>query len=308
MSSVEKAMEPNEEFEVEIIDPTPEEDKNRTALPEETPEEVEARAKEMDDYGDRVQKRFGELTHRFHDERRAKEEAIRARDEADQFAQKVYEENERLKQTLNNGYGEYITTYSQRLDYAQALAEATYKQGHESGDTDKMMAAQRAFSEIAAERAKLATFSNPVNNTHSERPERLTQRQEPERISQEAVYEPAPEMADPQTEAWYARNPWFNQDDEMTALALGVHSKILKEGVIEPSSNEYFERIDREVRQRFPEKFGKPRKTSPVAPAGRTTTATKKVTLTTSEVERAKKMGIPLERYAREKAKLMEAN
>jgi len=301
--------EDNDDIEIEVIDPTPEEDKGRKALPPETDDETEARAKEMDSYSDRVQKRIGELTHRLNDERRAKEQALREKEEADQFAQRTYEENHRLQQTLGNGYGVYVNEFASRLNAAQELAEITYKQAYESGDTEKMVAAQRAFSDIAVQRSKLDNMSSPVPQQepqYAPQNQVLTNYQEPAYSPPTPSYEPEPDFVDPRTEEWHLRNPWFGKEQDMTSLALGVHGKLVEQGH-SPSSPEYFAAIDREMQVRFPEKFGKPRKSSPVAPAGRVS-ATKKVTLTQSEVDRANKYNIPLERYAREKAKLMESN
>jgi hypothetical protein len=135
----------------------------------------------------------------------------------------------------------------------------------------------------------------------------LTKEAKPETIAPEAPYEATSDFADPRTEEWHARNAWFGQDEDMTTLTMGIHGRLVRQGV-EPASNEYFAAIDKEVRLRFPEKFNKPRKSSPVAPAGRSS-ATRKVSLTPTEVARANKYGIPLERFAAEKAKLsMESN
>lgn len=300
-----------EEIEIEVVDPTPAEDKGREALPPLTQEEEDVRSREMDDYSKRVQSRIGEMTHRIHDERRAKEQAMREKDESEAMAQQLFEENQRLQQTLAWGRQEYINTFNDKLNAAQELAEATYRQGAESGDTEKMVAAQRAFSEIATQRARLQSMMGdappPQQNSQQfvQQPpqEVLTQTQQAEYIpeQQEEV------AVDPVAEDWHMRNPWFGQDKDMTDLTMKTHGRLAAEGV-EIGSDQYWRALDQAIHSNFPEKFGKPRRTSPVAPAGRVPSTAKKVTLTPSEVARANKFGIPLERYAREKAKLMETN
>lgn len=287
------------EYEIEIEGDADESEGNETEGFTESAEEAKARSTEMDEYGKKVQKRIGELTFKA-------KEAERKAQEADEYAQSVFEENQKLKQTLEWGRGEYINEFSAKLNAAQELAEQTYRQAYEAGDPEKMVQAQRAFSEIAVQRAKLASMPPPVELDKEAKYEKpLTKQAKPETIAPE-VSEPATDFVDPKTEAWHSRNSWFGQDEAMTALTMGVHGKLVGQGV-EPASDEYFAAIDKEVRLRFPEKFGKPRKTSPVAPASRST-ATRKVTLSPTEVARANKYGIPLERFAAEKAKLMESN
>lgn len=288
------------EYEIEIEGEADESEGTTTEGFTESTEEAKARSTEMDEYGKKVQKRIGELTFKA-------KEAERKAQEADEYAQSIFEENQKLKQTLEWGRGEYINEFSAKLNAAQELAEQTYRQAYEAGDPEKMVQAQRAFSEIAVQRAKLASMPPPVELEKEAKYEKpLTKQAKAETIAQEESFEPAENLVDPKTDAWHSRNSWFGQDEAMTALTMGVHGKLVGQGV-EPASDEYFAAIDKEVRLRFPEKFSKPRKTSPVAPAGRST-ATRKVTLTPTEVARANKYGIPLERFAAEKAKIMESN
>jgi hypothetical protein len=296
------------DIEIEIEDLSADEEVGETGNFKESAEDSKARSNEMDEYGKRVQKRISELTFKAEEAKREAVEALKKVKEADDYAQNVFEENQRLKQTLEWGRGEYINEFSAKLNAAQELAEQTYRQAYEAGDSDKMIQAQRAFSEIAVQRSRLASMpapSAPEEEPKYEKP--LTKAAKAETIAPEVSYEEPPtEFADPRTEEWHTRNSWFGQDKDMTALTMGVHGRLIEQGV-EPASSEYFTAIDKEVRLRFPEKFNKPRKTSPVAPAGRTT-ATRKVSLTPTEVARANKYGIPLERFAAEKAKLMESN
>ena len=116
------------------------------------------------------------------------------------------------------------------------------------------------------------------------------------------------DLRDVKAEEWAARNPWFGADEEMTSLAYGLHAKLVNSGV-DPQSDDYYAAIDKRVRDVFPDYFGKqkPRTSSPVAPASRNT-AGKKVTLTATQVALAKRLGVPLEQYAKHVAKLEQRN
>lgn len=300
-----------DDIEIDIVDDTPEEDQNRVPLPELTEEEQLAQAEEMDKYSSkRVKERYNQLTHRYHDERRAKEEAARRAEEATNFAKQVYEENKRLKDTLEWGRNEYYNEINARLDTAQQLAEKAYREAYEAGNTDDLIKAQNARDEIILKRAQMANMPAPVPQDKFE----FSAREEPPQVISQPTPEPRPEnnyqedlqyenVPDIKAEEWAARNSWFGKDDEMTALALGVHKKLVSNGY-DTDSDDYYAAIDQRMREVYPNKFGKPRP-SPVAPAGRTT-ATKKVTLTKSQVDLAKKFRIPLEVYAKEYAKTME--
>ena len=119
---------------------------------------------------------------------------------------------------------------------------------------------------------------------------------------QPAPIQPSAPPVDAKAEEWAARNPWFGEDTEMTSLAYGLHSKLVNSGV-DTQSDDYYAAIDKRMREVYPEYFGKAKKSSPVAPAGRST-STKKVTLTATQVALAKRLGVSLEDYAKHAAKL----
>lgn len=286
------------DVEIEIVDDTPEEDKGREPIKAEVKEEPED---ELDNYSEKVQKRINQLNHRYHDERRAKEALARQNEEALRLARTVYEENERLKQTLTWGQQEYAREAEAKIDFAQKLAEDKYRKAYETGDTDGVLEAQRALNEAAIQKAQLqnqiaaavqqSTLQTPNNQVYSS----------PEQQYYEQPAPPPPR--DSRAEEWAARNPWFGKDEEMTSFAYGLHQKLVNNGV-DPTSDEYYQKIDNRIREVFPQNFQKARKSSTVAPASRST-GSRKVTLTASQVAIAKRLGVPLETYAKYAAKEM---
>lgn len=261
-------------------------------------EEQQARAQEMEQYSKRVQARIDELTKKYHDERRAKEEL-------ETFAKQVYEENQKLNDTLAWGRNEYIKTLNEKFEAAQKLAEYAYRQAYEAGDADGILKAQQARDEIVLQRAKYANLPPPIpdNEFKFAEPAPMPQpvQQQREEISQEPLQTEV--VPDTKAQEWAERNgSWFGKDDEMTATALGVHKRLVSQGV-DTQSDEYYVALDKRMAELYPEKLGKPRRSSPVAPAGRSPAA-KKVMLTKEQVAFATRFNIPLDRYAKEYAKL----
>ena len=285
------------EVEVEIVDDTPEEDKGREPLKTEVKDEQED---ELENYSEKVQKRINQLNHRYHDERRAKEALVRQNEEAIRLARTVYEENERLKQTLSWGQQEYAREAEAKIDYAQKLAEDKYRKAYETGDTDGVLEAQRELNEAAIQKAQL-------QNQIAAAVQQTTLQQQNNQVysapEQQYYEQPAPAPRDTRAEDWASRNPWFGKDEEMTSFAYGLHQKLVNNG-IDPTSDEYYQKIDSRMREVFPQNFQKSRKSSTVAPASRST-GSKKVTLTASQVAIAKRLGVPLETYAKYAAKEM---
>ena len=285
------------EIEVEIVDDTPDEDRGRKPLQAETDQEQED---ELDNYSEKVQKRINQINHKYHDERREKERLAREHAEAVRIAQAIYEENERLKSTLTWGQQEYTKVAEGQLDIAQQLAQDKFRRAFESGDTEGVLEAQNELSSLAAQKSQLQNFGPPMPPVYE------PQYQQPLQNIQNPVYNnvntaPEPVPRDYKAEEWASRNPWFGQDKEMTAFAYGLHEKLVESG-IDPTSDEYYQKVDSRLREVFPNNFQRPKKTSTVASVGRTT-APKKVTLTASEMAIAKRLGVTPERYALYKQK-----
>lgn len=232
--------------EIEIVDDTPEEDRGRVPLKTEEEEHEE----ELDKHSLNVKKRINQLSHKYHDERRAKEEALRQNEEAIRLAQNILAENERLKQTLSWGQQEYVNEVNAKIDYAQRLAEDKYRKAYESGDTEALLTAQKELQETAIQKARMENFTPPVAQSAPE--QNSLQREEsqvysPQNVSPERQQAPA---RDVKAEEWAARNPWFGADEEMTSLAYGLHAKLVNSGV-DPQSDEYYAAIDKRVRDVF---------------------------------------------------------
>jgi hypothetical protein len=286
-----------DDIQVEITDDTPVKDRNRK--PSAPPEEVTD--DELSEYSDKVQKRIKQFTKGYHDERRKAEAAQREREEAVRLAQKLIEENNQLKESVNKNQELLLEQAKAKTKAEFEAAQASAKRAHEEGDSEKVAAAQAALATAAARMERVANIKPPA-----------LQQQENTVKTQPS----APEATvDDRALKWQQDNQWFGQDDEMTSLALGLHQRLVKEGV-DPRSDEYYDRINRRMRQLFPDKFdedfeeedpkpaAKPRRSNVVAPASRST-APRKVVLTASAVALAKRLGLTPEQYARQVAEDM---
>ena len=293
-----------DQLEIEIEDDTPEEDRGREPMPKPIVEELEQ--DELDAYDDRVKERLKQMRKVWHDERRAKEAAYREQQEAVQYARRVYEENRRLKETLEKGGAEYASMLQSSAAMQLEAAKRAYKEAYENGDSDKMVEAQEALQMANLRMMQAKNFRTPTLQTAE------TTVQTP----QEPARQPVQSQLDPRLAAWQERNPWYGTDDEMTAAALGLHEKLKKAGEVEIGSDDYYAILDKTIRRRFPEHFGEPESQAPsvtrskpstvVAPATRSTSP-KRIRLTASQVAIAKKLGLTADQYARELIR-MEAN
>lgn len=299
-----------EDIEFEIQDDIPEEDKDpvtgkeREPMPQELVQELEQ--DELEDYSEKVKSRLKQMKKVWHDERRAKESAFRERLAAEEFAKKLLEENKKLKENLSSGEKSFIDTAKNAAQLELEMAKRHYKEAYESGESDQIVEAQ----------TKLAEANYKLQKVNDYRPSL----QQPE-IDVNIPTQQAPvARPDPKASSWQERNSWFGQDPEMTSAALGLHQKLVDSGM-NPTSDEYYQRIDSTMRRRFPEYFGdetsdgggKPvqrTETKPatvVAPASRSTSS-KKIVLTKSEVNLAKKFGLTPQQYAMEKQRLEKQN
>jgi len=271
-------------IEIEIIDDTPEEDQGRKPLTEPVAEPTDD---ELAKYDEGVQKRIKKLSHGYHDERRAKEAALREREEALKYARYLVDENSKLKDSLGGHTRLLVDTAKQNAELALEDAKRNYRAAYDAGDAEKIVESQEQLTQAKIRLDKVENFQLPSASS-------------PASVTKPLPAEP---VADPKAVAWREQNKWFGQDEEMTSFALGVHEKLVKSGV-DTQSEEYYDRINSRIREKFPENFEAPkRRTSIVAPASRSV-APKKITLTQTQVALAKKLKIPLELYAR---KVMEA-
>ena len=311
----EKAAE--EKFEVEIEDDTPQEDRGRKPMKEPVEEVTD---EELATYDEKVQKRIKKFTRGYHDERRAKEQAFREREAAEDFAKQVFTENKRLQQQLSTGSQAYIEQSKSAAQIELDAAKEKYKKAYEAADPDTIVAAQEAIAR-ATLKIDRAEGMRPIRNEEREYQPPARQAEEPPRVS-------------PRTQKWVDRNnDWWGIDDEMTMTAMGIDRKLQKEyGADYVGTEEYFKTIDKTMRKRFPEHFESdqsyeeddpplkkrasepeeeyedtPRRatriTSPVAPATRSTPPNR-IRLKASEAATARRLGVPIEEYARQVALL----
>ena len=278
----------DDDFEVEVVDDTPKADRNRKAS--EPPEDVTD--DELEDYSDKVRKRIQHFSKGYHDERRAKEEAHRQSQELERVTQQLMEENKKLKGNVNKNQTALLEQAKKNASIESDNAKRAYKEAYESGDSDAVLDAQDKLTNAKLKSERLANFKLPPL-------------QETETPVQKEVEQLAPAVkVDERAADWQKTNSWFGDDDEMTSLALGLHNKLVKQGV-SPQSDEYYESIDTRMRQVFPDNFEdaepKRKKTQVVAPATRSTSP-RKVTLTRTQVQIAKRLGLTPEQYAKQVA------
>ena len=276
--------------EIEVVDDTPEEDRNRKPMVE-PPKEITD--DELSKYDESVQKRIKHFSKGYHEERRAKEAAQREKDEAFKFAQSLLAENEQLKGSVNQNQTALLEQAKRVVGNEIEDAKRKYKEAYESGDSDRLVEAQEALTN-----AKIR--ADKVNNF---KPTPL----QPRETAVQSNLQPTQQApVDEKLLAWQDNNQWFGTNKRMTAYALGVHEDLVGEG-IPAGSAEYYRRIDSDIRSRFSDQFGadesvdaKPQRTKSnvVAPATRST-APKKIVLTQSQVNLAKRLGLTNEQYAR---------
>jgi len=278
------------EPEVEVVDDTPEQDRGRKPM-DEAPKDVTD--DELAKYDESVRKRIQHFTKGYHEERRAKEAALREREEAFRLAQQIVEENRRLKGSLSTNQNALLEQAKRNVANDMEEARRQYKTAYESGDSDALVAAQEAMTSAKLKADRINSFRPPAL-------------QEEQNVVQTRQQVPQEQPVDSKLASWKDENQWFGENKRMTAYALGLHEDLVSEG-IPAGTDEYYRRINSDIRERFPDQFesGKqadaqtPSRTSNnVAPATRST-APKKIVLTKTQVELAKRLGLTNEQYAR---------
>ncbi len=290
------------DVEIEVIDDTPERDRGRKPLEKEVADPTD---EEIDSYSAGVQARIKELTHARHDERRQKEAVAREKAELERLAQQLINENNRLKQSYNEGQEVLVNSARKEAETELDAARRKLKEAQEAFDTDAIIAAQEALAEAKWKVEEAKRF----------RPQALQPTENPVQTQQQPQTQVQP---DEKSLRWQAKNQWFGQPgfEEYTSYALGLHQKLVTGGV-DPRSDEYFDQIDGRMKSKFPELFGnedKPKTvevqkkpTTVVAPATRTT-GVGKIRLTQTQVALAKKLGLTPQQYAAQVAKLENQN
>ena len=300
--NLENEVEETTEIEVEIEEaPVEQKQEVETKVEESKPEateEVEAENSdtEIDKYSAGVQKRIDQLTKKYRDEEKAREEALQLREEAVKYAQQVKDENEKLRKSLDDNEGVLLNQAKTRIEAQIAQANANYKTAYEAGDPDKLLEAQSELTRLQNEQYRVSNFKAP-------------KREEPEPVPTEVPKQEAqPEPAKPPQRAldWADKNTWFMEDKRMTGFAYGVHEELVTKGV-EPNSEQYYNEIDAAMKEAFPTKFEvvaeesappQPQAGNVVAPPSRTSKKPRKVKLTPTAAALAKRLGLTAEQYA----------
>jgi hypothetical protein len=288
------------EVEIEVEDDTPPEDRGRK--PSEPPQDVTD--EELENYSEKVKSRIKHFSKGYHDERRAKEAALREREALEDYAKNLIAENNKLKGSVDQSHNSLIQSAKKQVEGELAMAKKQYKEAYESGEPDAILEAQTSLN----------TAQIRMERVNGLKPKQIQALQPKETAVQTQVNAPQPQVQrDVKAETWRDDNPWFGSDDEMTAFALGLHNKLTKEGV-DPQSDTYYEKINSRMRQVFPDQFddgiedepasAQRKSSNVVAPATRST-GPKKIRLTQSQIAIAKKLGVPLETYAKQAAELM---
>jgi hypothetical protein len=292
-----------EKFEFEIEDDTPPEDRGREPMPKEIVDELDN--DELEEYSDNVKTRLKQMKKVYHDERREKETALREHQEALAYAKRLMEENNALKGRLTQGEQIFVETAKNAAELELSAAKKAYKDAYDLGDADQLIEAQDRLYKAQSKLQKVEDFV-------------------PSRHEQETDVQPVSNSVprpDQRAVAWQERNDWFGKDEEMTSLALGLHQKLVNQyGASYPSTDEYWKKVDDTMRRRFPEHFEerdpapaqdtKPQREKPapvVAPATRSI-GSKKIKVSQTAVNTAKRLNVPLEKYVQEMMKLEGRN
>lgn len=298
-----KAEDKQPEVIIEIEDDTPEEDRNKQPLPQNLKEELENDGLEIEQYDENVKKKLKQMKKVWHDERREKEAALREQQAAVMYAQKLREENLKMQQAIKAGGEAYANTVASAAEMQLKMAEQAYKEAYESGDSDKIVEANKALQQ--ANLNSLQAKNMQANSLQQQNVE-VQPQYEP---VQPVVQAPRP---DEKALDWQERNPWFGQKRSMTAFAFGVHEELKDSGIV-IGSDRYYRELDKAIRKRFPDEFederpdARKKVSTVVAPATRST-ASNKVKLTQSELNLAKKFNLTPEQFALEKLKLERQN
>ena len=256
----------------------------------------EDNSKQIEEYSEGVKKRIAKLTKRMREAERQKEEALR-------YADSVKQERDKFKTTADSLDKNYVAEMEGRITSSLAAAQEKLRAARQNEDPKAETEALTAISQLGYEQGKLAelkTQHQMQETAAKEKPvEQLNLYQQPQRQAQTSP--------DPRAEEWATNNEWFGKDSAMTYTAFDLHRKLTEEEGIDPRSEEYYTEIDKRIRLEFPHKFDTPKEnkvskpTQTVASATRSTkTSRKSVRLTSSQVAIAKKLGVPLEEYAKQ--------
>ena len=274
-----------EKVEVEQVEEKPVETKT-----EETKDE---KADELKTYSEGVQKRIAKLTRKMREAERQKEEAL-------QYAQSVKSERDSLQSRFVKADKSYVSEFETRVKSNMEAARSALRTAIEAGDVDAQVKAQEQMATLNADAVRLASLKS----------QQVEEPKEEKQVNVSPQQAEQPVKTDPKAEAWAAKNPWFGNDTAMTYTAFDMHKTLVEKEGYDPQSDEYYEEIDKRLRVEFPNKFdkvadntaerAKPAQTVASARRPANTGRRKTVKLTPSQVAIAKRLGVPLEEYAKQ--------
>tara|TARA_R100000329_G_scaffold65360_1_gene57805 strand:- start:300 stop:1268 length:969 start_codon:yes stop_codon:yes gene_type:complete len=287
------APEPKEELQVEESTDSGEETKTEEETKEEAPQK-----EELEQYSEGVKKRIAKLTRKMREAERQKEEAIT-------YAKSIADQQKKLQDRYQSLDTNYVSEFENRVKSNLEAAKIKLKSAIDTQDVDGQIAAQTEIAALTMDAARL-------NQVKSQKPEEPKQIEQP--VEQQQGYanagqlKQAAQQMDPKAEEWASKNTWFGTDNAMTYTAFDIHKKLTEEEGYDPSSEEYYQEVDKRIRLEFPHKFGttenttqeKPSQTVASAKRPGTVGRRKTVKLTPSQVAIAKRLGVPLEEYAKQ--------
>ena len=280
--------EPKEELVVEQIQEEEEENEVPTQ---------ETKTDELKDYSEGVNKRIAKLTKKMREAERQKEEALN-------YAKSVLADRQKLQSNVTTSNSNYVQEFEKRVVSNLDSAKIKLKTAIDNQDVESQVAAQQEIAQLTLDTARLSQ-AKQVQESRAQRPVEqnyVAPQQQQGYANPQQIKEAAQEM-DPRAEAWASKNTWFGKDNAMTYTAFDVHKKLTEEEGYDPTSDEYYQEVDKRIRLEFPHKFDKvtPKTTQTVASANRPAQTGRKrtVRLTPSQVAIAKKLGVPLEEYAK---------
>ena len=287
-----KQEEPKETIKVEETEPKQEIEVKEETKETEVKEETEEKKKELEEYSDGVQKRIAKLTKKWREAERQKEAAV-------EWAQKVKAEQESLQSRLKTIEPNYVTAMEGRVISGLQAAQAQLVRAREAGDVGAEVEAQKMIAKLGVEEARVANLKRKAETAPKETVKTPTLDQ---------AIAPKNTVSDPKAEEWAEKNPWFGSDNAMTYTAFDLHKKLTEEEGFDAQSDEYYNEIDKRMKLDFPHKFGntdstvttKPTQTVASAKRSVNSKSQKTVRLTPSQVTIAKKLGVPLELYAKQ--------
>ena len=260
---------------------------------EETEEQPQAANEdELQEYSKNVQQRISKLTKKYRDEEAQRLAAV-------EFAEAVKKQNDELKQRLSALDQSYTSEFGTRVDSQIEAAKQAYQKAYDDGDSEAMFEAQKNLSKLALDQAQLEQAKRKQERK-AQQPAEEPQAQQPKQAQQ-------PQQPDPKAEAWAEKNDWFGSDQPMTYAAFGLHRQLIEDEGFDPQSDDYYNELDSRIKREFPHKFGeeqstgrKPAQTvAGVSRSTKTGRSGKRVKLSQTQVAIAKKLGVPLEEYAK---------